>query len=207
MPTSGIRRRPPWTLQDFIVVILEALRILAVHGHGRNAEPEGFRGRLQDTAAPVVRPVDLPVGGPAFRDTDLDQARQLSIQITVFAVLLIEPLLHIRAGGHILDLLKKRNAALDEFFLPDLPWSSSIPVFERIRSVIECDTRHLVELRPGNFVENRNLFLPRTIRCAQRFLDEGYHALESGTRDILEQRHVLIPGPAWRPRHRRNRKM
>src|SRR5579883_580880 len=96
-----------------ITLVLEATRIGAIHVHGGDAELERLGSWLQDTAAPVIRSVDLLVCRPSLLNSDFNQAAQILIERALLAIFLVEPALHLGAGRHILDLPQERNTALN----------------------------------------------------------------------------------------------
>src|ERR1700743_3174239 len=99
-----------------VFIVLETHGSLAVHVDGRNAELEGLRRRLKNAAAPIIRTVDFLVGSPSLLYPDLYETREVLVQIAPLAVFLVEPPFHLGARRHVLDLLKERNASLNEFF-------------------------------------------------------------------------------------------
>ena len=113
-PIVRIQRLAPKNV--VVMFVPEPARIPAVHVDGGDAEMEGLRRGFGDPAAPIIGPVHFLIGGPPFFHPELDQPGEIPVEVAVLAVFLVQPFLHLGARGHVLDLLQKRNAALDEFF-------------------------------------------------------------------------------------------
>src|SRR3546814_6233651 len=103
-----------------------------------DAELESFGRRFEDPAAPVTQAANFQILGPVFICARRDQARQITIELALFAVLLIEPRLHFRTRRHVFYLAQEPDTDLDQiiptayrlvfvlhFFLPALPARSA----------------------------------------------------------------------------------
>src|SRR3546814_4943835 len=98
--------------------ILEGLGLAAVHVHCGDAELESFGRRFEDPAAPVTQAANFQILGPVFICARRDQARQITIELALFAVLLIEPRLHFRTSRHVFYLAQEHDPALDQIIPP-----------------------------------------------------------------------------------------